>query len=72
MFSTKFDENSKLWCGGAIPAEHEPKISLGQALLNSMRIFGSKVAQVKKKAKCLLFLSNFTKTNQMISYFITR
>lgn len=51
MFSTKFDENRKLWYGGDIPAEHKPKISLGQALLNSMRVFGSKVAQVKKNVK---------------------
>lgn len=47
MFSTKFDENRKLWYGGDIPVEHESKISLGQALLNSMRVFGSKVGQVK-------------------------
>lgn len=51
MFSTKFDEDSNLWCGGDIPAEHKPKIALGQALLNSMRVFGSKVAQVKNQTQ---------------------
>lgn len=58
MFSTKFDESHKLWYGGDIPVEHKPKISLGQALLNSMRVFGSKVAQVK----WLMKLRNSNKT----------
>lgn len=49
MFSTNFDEIRKFWYGDYNLLEYKPKISLGQALLNSMRVFGSKLAQVNEK-----------------------
>lgn len=49
MFLTQFNEPEKLWYGPDIPPLFNPNINLAQALLNSMSIFGSKVAQVNKK-----------------------
>lgn len=46
MFSTTYNEKEKLWCGRDIPSLYNPLISLAQPLLNSMNIFGSKIAQV--------------------------
>lgn len=46
MFSTKFNEASKLWSGVDIPPIHNPNINCAHVLLKSMKQYGSKVAQV--------------------------
>lgn len=46
MFRTHFDEQSKLWSGAAIPQLFNTKVSIAQVLLRSMKIYGSKIAQV--------------------------
>lgn len=46
MFSTIYNEKGKIWYGNDIPPLFNPKISLAQALLNSMTNYGPKVAQV--------------------------
>lgn len=49
MFFTQYNEAEKLWSGPDIPPLYNPSINLAQALLNSMNIFGSKIAQVSDK-----------------------
>ena len=46
MYRTYFDEKAKLWSGCNIPPLYNPKISIGQLVLKSMRSYSSKVAQV--------------------------
>lgn len=46
MFSPSFDKEKKLWYGPDIPALYNPHISIAQALLHSMSMFGSKIAEV--------------------------
>lgn len=48
MFSTRFDVDKTLWYGPDIPPLYNPSINLAQALLSSMSIFGSKIAQVSE------------------------
>lgn len=47
MFSTTYNEEKKQFYGPDLPPLYNPQISVAQALLNSMSIFGSKLAQVK-------------------------
>lgn len=46
MYSTRFNEAEKLWYGPDVLPLYNPSVNLAQALLNSMSIFGSKIAQV--------------------------
>lgn len=46
MFSTKFDEATKLWSGVTVPPINNPNINCAHVLLSSMKVHGSKVAQV--------------------------
>lgn len=46
MFRTDFDENTKLWSSVDIPPIFNTNVSMGQILLELMRLHGSKVAQV--------------------------
>lgn len=49
MFLTQYNKAEKLWHGPDIPPLYNPNMNLAQALLNSMSIFGSKIAQVSEK-----------------------
>lgn len=49
MFSTNFDNETKLWSGHDIPSLYNPKISLAQVLFNAMTKYGTKIAQVNSK-----------------------
>lgn len=46
MFRTRFDENTMLWSGADVPHLYNANISIAQVLLRSMKMFGSKIAQV--------------------------
>lgn len=46
MFTTNYDETNKLWSGLDIPPMYNPKISLAQVMLNALKTYGSKIAQV--------------------------
>lgn len=46
MFTTKYDEKSKEWFGLDIPPMYNSKISLAQVMLNALKTYGSKIAQV--------------------------
>lgn len=48
MFSTRYNEAEKLWYGSDLPPLYNPSVSIAQVVLNSLSVFGSKVAQVKK------------------------
>lgn len=48
MFSSTYDEETKLWHGPDIPPVYNPFVSIAQVMLNSMSIFGSKIAQVSE------------------------
>lgn len=58
MLSTRYDESKNLWYGSDIPPLYNPNINLAQAVLNSMSIFGSKIAQVNWK-KIEIFRKNY-------------
>lgn len=46
MFTSKFDEENQVWSGrGDLPL-YNPEISVAQLMLNSMEIYGPKIAQV--------------------------
>lgn len=47
MFRSVFDEETKLWSGADIPPLYNPNISIGQVLMRSLKLFGSKIAQVR-------------------------
>lgn len=49
MFSTTFNQTTKLWTGHDIQPLYNPKISLAQVLFNAMSKFGPKTAQVSSK-----------------------
>lgn len=51
MYSTTYNKEEKLWYGANIPPLYNPKVSIGQVLLNSMSMFGSKIAQVNREKK---------------------
>lgn len=46
MFFAKFDEENKVWSNDDVPCVLNPKISIAHALLRSMQLNGSKIAQV--------------------------
>lgn len=46
MFFAKFDEENKVWSNDDVPCVLNPKISIAHALLRSMLLNGSKIAQV--------------------------
>lgn len=47
MFHVKFDEKNQTWDGCDIPSVFNPNVSLGNILLKSLALHGSKIAQVK-------------------------
>lgn len=49
MFSTRYDAAEKLWYGNNSPPLYNSNMNIAQVLLNSMTIFGPKIAQVRKK-----------------------
>lgn len=46
MFFAKFDEKNKVWSNDEVPCVLNPKISIAHALLRSLQLNGSKIAQV--------------------------
>lgn len=46
MFSTKYDEETKVWSGRDTVPIYNPTVSLAQVLLSTMRNFDHKIAQV--------------------------
>lgn len=46
MFSTKFDESTKLWSGREVPPLYNPKISVAQVILDKLDTYGPNIAQV--------------------------
>lgn len=46
MFFAKFDEKNKVWSNDDVPCILNPKISIAHALLRSLQLNGSKIAQV--------------------------
>lgn len=50
MFSTKYDEEIKEWSGKNVLPSYNPEISLAQVLLERMKTYGSKIAQVSTKS----------------------
>ncbi|XP_055325950.1 uncharacterized protein LOC129579797 isoform X2 [Sitodiplosis mosellana] len=46
MFSTKFDEATKLWSGVTVPPIYNPNVNCAHVLLSSMKVHGSKFAQI--------------------------
>lgn len=49
MFLTKFDEATKLWSGADVPPIYNPNINCAHAILNAMKLNGSKVAEVSEE-----------------------
>lgn len=47
MYRVEFDEANKLWKSHGPPQLYDPSVSLGNALLRSMELHGSKIAQVR-------------------------
>lgn len=47
MFHIKFDKENKIWDGRDVPQVFNPNVSLGNILLKSLALHGSKIAQVK-------------------------
>lgn len=54
MFSTKYDEEIKVWSGKDVLPTYNPEISLAQVLLERMKTYGSKIAQVSTKSNISL------------------
>lgn len=48
MFQTIFDQENKQWNGVQSELDFVPKTSLGSAILESLHVNGSKVAEVKR------------------------
>ena len=46
MFSTKFDQENKVWSGQNVVPTYNPKVSVAQVLLAALSTYGSKIAQV--------------------------
>lgn len=46
MFQTTFDKKANLWSGVNRPQLYNPNINIAQAILRSLKLFGSKIAQV--------------------------
>lgn len=46
MYRVEFDEANKLWKSHGPPQVYDPSVSLGNVLLRSMELQGSKIAQV--------------------------
>lgn len=46
MFRTKYDAKKKQWSGESIELDWNRETSLGVEILNSLKLYGSKVAQV--------------------------
>ncbi|XP_055298411.1 uncharacterized protein LOC129566474 [Sitodiplosis mosellana] len=46
MFTTKYDEKNKVWSGLDIPPTYNSKISVAQVMLNALKTYGSKIAQI--------------------------
>lgn len=59
MFQTTFDKKVNLWSGLNRPQLYNPNINIAQALLRSMKLYGSKIAQVSIQIK--IKLVNFNK-----------
>lgn len=51
MYDTTFDEKNKQWNGPKIKSNFNPEVSLGRVILNSLQIYGSKVAQVRVRVR---------------------
>lgn len=47
MFRTNFDQENKQWNGVKTKSDFNPDTSLGNVILNSLQVYGSKVALVK-------------------------
>lgn len=49
MVRVKFDERNKLWSSvdDGTSSPFDPRLSLGHILLNSMKLFGPRLAQVR-------------------------
>lgn len=59
MYSTRYDETESIWYGPDIPPLYNPNINLAQALLNSMALFGSKIAQVKIEETNRIYIKTY-------------
>lgn len=61
MFRVEFDRMNKVWKSYGPPQIYDPSISLGEILLRSMELHGSKIAQVSIKIRIQLIenASNF-------------
>lgn len=46
MRFTKFEKETLEWSGAKIPPVLNPNISIAHSLLRSMKLYGSKIAQV--------------------------
>lgn len=47
MYRAKFDDQNKLWSSCDAPSVFNPNISISYILLRSLKLNGSKIAQVK-------------------------
>lgn len=52
MYRTTFDKEKKQWNGPKIDSVKNPKISLGNVILNALKTNGSRIAQVISKVEC--------------------
>lgn len=59
MFRTKYDAKKKQWSGESIELDWNRETSLGVEILNSLKLYGSKVAQVKLKLNFVVFFLYF-------------
>lgn len=46
MNFTKFDAEAKIWSGRDVLPLYNPKVSLAQVILGTLKVFGPKIAQV--------------------------
>lgn len=63
MFRTKFNDESKQWCGESTESPWDGKNSLGIEIFNALKLHNSKIAQVKPKPQIVLLLSSSSRTS---------
>lgn len=70
MFRTQFDTVKKQWSGKASKSTWNRETSLGIEILNSLKLYGPKIAQVKEKLVYFFpFSSNENERQRYISVF---
>lgn len=48
MYRTHYNKEEKLWSGDDLTPIYNPKVSLGEIIFQSLRVNGSRIAQVNQ------------------------